>query len=240
MILLLFSWWWCDWSRRRDGRRDLTGRTEGRSEWASPRIMTLLCYHVKWRNESWRWQWQERSETQIQGREWNDDRQNQMMPEIRFWEMMQCRWDNDLSSECAVSPEPLSLLTWATWGHMILWSWQFLLNLFSVILLLLVDVSDIFLFFPVLGRGKGGGVRGGGQGGRFKYRGRGGGFPRRRRGRGKGAGGISVGRGGGLNIFFRGRNAHQVLGWPKETLNHWNSQQVATWIQSEFGEKIHL
>ena len=42
----------------------------------------------------------------------------------------------------------------------------------------------------------------------IKNRGRGG-FPRRRRGRGKGAGGMSVGRGGGLNIFFRARHSHQ-------------------------------
>ena len=48
-----------------------------------------------------------------------------------------------------------------------------------------------FLFFSVSGRGRGGGVR---RGGRW---------------RGKGVGGMSVGRGGGLNIFFRGRNAHQ-------------------------------
>ena len=32
--------------------------------------------------------------------EWNEDRQNQMVPEIQFWEMIRWRWDNDLSSEC--------------------------------------------------------------------------------------------------------------------------------------------
>ena len=53
----------------------------------------------------------------------------------------------------------------------------------------LVDVSDIFNFFPVVGRGKGGGVRGGGQGGRFKKKKQrdGGGFFR-----GGGAGGGRV------------------------------------------------
>ena len=94
MTSLFFSWWWCDVIRSR--RRCvvvtwLDGTEEGRSKWVSPRMMTLLCYHVKYRNNPWRWQWQERSETQIQGREWNEDRQNQMMPEIRFWEMMQWR-----------------------------------------------------------------------------------------------------------------------------------------------------
>ena len=62
----------------------------------------------------------------------------------------------------------------------------------------LVDVSDIFYFFCCAGVGEkeeafeevaGGSVL-------IKSRGREGGFPRRRRGRGKGAGGMSVGRGG--------------------------------------------
>ena len=77
----------------------------------------------------------------------------------------------------------------------------------------MVDVSDIFYFFLVWGGGKGGGVRGGGpEGAGFKKNWReGGGFPRRRRGRGKGARGMSVGRGGELNILFRARNAHQEV-----------------------------
>ena len=49
---------------------------------------------------------------------------------------------------------------------------------------------------------------------------------RRRRGRGGGGAGtcavsISAGKGGGgLNIFFRGRNAHQVLGTPRVLVGH--------------------
>ena len=74
------------------------------------------------------------------------------------------------------------------------------------------DVSDIFYFFLVRrGRRKGRRRprRWSGGAGSNKNRGRGGVDPRKTRGRGKGAGGMSVGRGGGLNIFFRGRNVHQ-------------------------------
>ena len=65
----------------------------------------------------------------------------------------------------------------------------------------LVDVSDILNFLSARGGGKGRvrGIPGGG-----------GGFSRR--GRGRGAGRVSAanwGIGGGLNIFFRGRNVHR-------------------------------
>ena len=78
---------------------------------------------------------------------------------------------------------------------------------------LLVDVLDIFYFF-LLGEGEGGVRRdreGGGVGFLLKIPG-GGGLPRG----GEGAGRESAGNsgelgGGGLNIFFRGRNARQVL-----------------------------
>ena len=75
-----------------------------------------------------------------------------------------------------------------------------------------MDVSDIF-FFSVPGRGEGRGVRGGGRGRRFfiKNRGRTGGVSEEEAREGKSAGGMSVGR-GGLNIFYRGRNAHQEMG----------------------------
>ena len=65
----------------------------------------------------------------------------------------------------------------------------------------LVAVSDIFYFILFCSRAR---ERRRGGAGFFikKIEGRGGGFPRRRRGREKGAGGMSVGRGGGLNIFL--------------------------------------
>ena len=56
-----------------------------------------------------------------------------------------------------------------------------------------------FFFFPVLGRGKGGGVRGGGQGGWFKKKTEGGGGVFR--GGGAGGGRVPGGEEGGLNIF---------------------------------------
>ena len=77
-----------------------------------------------------------------------------------------------------------------------------------------VDVSDIFYFFLLGGGERGSPVRqeGGGvdffiekyQGGVSQGRGRGG---------GRGAGRVSAGNlvGGGLNIFFRGRNSHPAL-----------------------------
>ena len=80
-----------------------------------------------------------------------------------------------------------------------------------------MDVSDIFYFF-LLGEGEGG-VRGGGEGGDFRFLLKipGGGSPggglqegEGKRGR-EGVCGESgnLRRGGGLNIFFRGRNVHQ-------------------------------
>ena len=78
---------------------------------------------------------------------------------------------------------------------------------------LLVDVSDIFLFF-LLGEGEGG-VRGARKGRGSVF------YCKSQEGRGvcpRGGGGEARGRegvcgefGGELNIFFRGRNAHQVL-----------------------------
>ena len=85
----------------------------------------------------------------------------------------------------------------------------------------LVDVSDIFLFFfCLLGEGEGG-VRGeGGWGVDFllKVPG-GGGVSRRERGRGAGrvSGRIGEFGGGGLNIFFRGRNVHQANYYQKNS-----------------------
>ena len=89
----------------------------------------------------------------------------------------------------------------------------------------LVDVLDIFYFFFLLGEGEGGvrGAReGGGVGFLLKIPRGGGGFPG-----GEGAGrvsavhwGIFAGGGGGLNIFFRGRNVHQVTGRTKLFSNY--------------------
>ena len=76
--------------------------------------------------------------------------------------------------------------------------------------LAVVDVSDIFTFL-LLGEGEGESEAPGGGGDRFSIENprEGGGFP----GLG-GAGRVSAANwgmgGGGLNIFFRGRNAHQV------------------------------
>ena len=75
-----------------------------------------------------------------------------------------------------------------------------------------MDVSDIFNFFLLRGGGRGSPAKGGG-GADFLLN------PRRgvsRRERGRGGGRVSgrigeFGGGGGLNIFFRGRNVHQVL-----------------------------
>ena len=83
----------------------------------------------------------------------------------------------------------------------------------------LADVSDIFYFFSALGRG--GGVRGDRERGgvRFllKIPGEGGVLPGREGGRG-GREGICRELGeGGLNIFFRGRNARQDV--TSRTLN---------------------
>ena len=87
----------------------------------------------------------------------------------------------------------------------------------------MVGVSNIFYFF-LLGGGEGG-VRGNWEGGRSvflpKIPGGGGGSP------GQGGGGRGAGRvsaenlgGGGLNIFFRGRNAHQGKAFPLRILPH--------------------
>ena len=74
-----------------------------------------------------------------------------------------------------------------------------------------MDVSDIFYFFSPRGRGRGCPRRRDGGGGDFSME-----NPRRGVSRWVGAGGRGAGRvfaenlgGGGLNIFFRGRNAHQ-------------------------------
>ena len=80
-------------------------------------------------------------------------------------------------------------------------------------MVILVDVSDIFYFF-CLGEGKGESVAPGRGGGRFFFSEnprRAGGFSHERGG-GEGLGGCLRGiLGGSLDIFFRGRNAHQVL-----------------------------
>ena len=76
---------------------------------------------------------------------------------------------------------------------------------------ILVDVSDIFYFF-CLGEGRGSPGRQGGGGGSLKIPG-GAGVFQEGAGRGEGAGRASAGNlgGGGLNFFFHGRNAHQVI-----------------------------
>ena len=91
-----------------------------------------------------------------------------------------------------------------------------------------MDVSDIFYFFFCSGAGEkevaseevaGGSVF-------IKNRGRGGGFARRSRGWGKGAGGMSVGEGGGLNIFFRAQNSHQVCVLAMSVVSQRTAEQV--------------
>ena len=81
----------------------------------------------------------------------------------------------------------------------------------------LVDVSNIFYFF-LLGGGEGG-VRGAGRGGGgdFLLKIPGGGVSRAGGGRGARGRESVCGElgGGGLNIFFRGRNSHQVSLWGK-------------------------
>ena len=77
----------------------------------------------------------------------------------------------------------------------------------------LVDVSDILYFFLFLLGGKGGGVRAGGRGGGVSIKIEGGGGEVLQGGgvgEGRAPGECLWGGGGGLNIFFRGRNAHQV------------------------------
>ena len=77
----------------------------------------------------------------------------------------------------------------------------------------MADVSDFFFFSSVLGAGKGRKSSRQKGGGYFMgNRERGGGVPRR--GGGvvhTGAGRVLRGRGGGVNIFFRGRNVHQAF-----------------------------
>ena len=75
-----------------------------------------------------------------------------------------------------------------------------------------VDVSDIFYFF-LLGGGEGGvqgARRGRGSGLLLEMRGGEGGFSQRGGGWPRGLEGVCGEFGGGLNIFFRGRNSHQV------------------------------
>ena len=80
-----------------------------------------------------------------------------------------------------------------------------------------MDVSDIFYFFSARGRERGSPRRRPGRGGGnflWKIPGGGGAFPGSGSGRGgKGPGGclLGIGRGGGVNIFFRGRNVHRVI-----------------------------
>ena len=76
----------------------------------------------------------------------------------------------------------------------------------------LVEVPNIFYFF-LLGGGEGGVWVDREGGGRFffllKIPGRGGGSPGQGGGQGGREGVCRIFGGGGLNIFFRGRNAHQ-------------------------------
>ena len=79
-----------------------------------------------------------------------------------------------------------------------------------------MEVSDIFYFFSLLGEGEGG-VRGARRGGSFFIENarRGEGFP----GGAEGPAGClrriwEFRGGGGLNIFFRGRNVHQGIHVP--------------------------
>ena len=122
---LFFSWWWCDLIRRSRRRWVVVtwlDGTEGRSEWASPRMMTLLCYHVKYQNSSWRWQWQERR-TQNPWEGVKRGQPNQTLAEIQFWEVMQWRWIMIWLLSVLQGPVTLKLLTWATWGHVDVWVW---------------------------------------------------------------------------------------------------------------------
>ena len=93
------------------------------------------------------------------------------------------------------------------------WVANFCLRAFWGLLKFLVDVSDIF-YFSVPGRGERKEASEEVAGGRFfcsKYREGGGGSEEDvREGEGR-QGECLWGGGGGLNIFFRGRNAHQEL-----------------------------
>ena len=68
----------------------------------------------------------------------------------------------------------------------------------------LVDVSEFFFLFCGMGREEAFEEVVGGEGRFNKNRERGGGVSRRRRGIGKGAEGMPLGKGGGLNICFSG------------------------------------
>ena len=85
-----------------------------------------------------------------------------------------------------------------------------------------MDVSDIFHFF-LLGEGKGERVAPGRGGGRFsieKFQ------------QGGGAGRVSAGNfGGELNIFFRGRNAHQVIVDPEKCFQETISETLRTLLR---------
>ena len=77
------------------------------------------------------------------------------------------------------------------------------------------DVSDIFYFSPARGGGRGSPRPPGGGGGRFCIENprRGGGAPGGPRGQEGVCGELGILGGGGLNIFFRGRNVHKGRDW---------------------------